>query len=178
MFLQVRIISLELIRIQCFIFSDNPSPFMRHEIARHTKHPSHVVLFNFRGGARVSIKQGWGVKVSGCPDTVGAIDGVEYLAGVLENAETFNVGEVLVPKKVVMMGLCHEDLSAYTKPNSRDYHGKQRYQVLSVWLRGHSSTGPCPTTTYFTLDISPGENFRRESPTPGMSDYGVPSPGV
>ena len=49
---------------------------------------------------------------------------------------------------------------------------------LSVWLRGHSSTGPCPTTTYFTLDCSPGENFRRESPTPGMSDYGAPSPGV
>ena len=145
MFLQVRIISLELIRIQCFIFSDNPSPFMRHEIARHTKHPSHVVLFNFRGGARVSIKQGWGVKVSGCPDTVGAIDGVEYLAGVLENAETFNVGEVLVPKKVVMMGLCHEDLSAYTKPNSRDYQGKQRYQVSErgdFWIVSNLNESP------------------------------------
>ena len=89
MFLRVGIISLELIRIKCFIFSDNPSPFMRHEIARLTEHPSHAVLFNFRWGARVSIKERWGVKVSGCPDTLGAIDGVEYLAGVLENAVIF-----------------------------------------------------------------------------------------
>ena len=29
------------------------------------------------------------MKVSGCPDTLGAIDGVEYLAGVLENAVIF-----------------------------------------------------------------------------------------
>ena len=97
---------------------------MRHEIARLSKHSSHVVLFNFRGGPRVSIKERWGVKVSGRPDTVGAIDGVEYLAGVLENAQTFQVEEVLVPKKVVMMGLFHEDLSGYTKPNSKDNPGK------------------------------------------------------
>lgn len=98
-------------------------------MARHLRHPSHAVLFNFRGGAGVAGTARWGVNVSGRLSTDSAIDGVDYLATILEDAKNYEVEEILIPKKVVMVGLLHEDLSAFTRPNTVDRSGRQRFKV-------------------------------------------------
>ena len=48
------------------------------------------------------------------------------------------------------------------------------WKRLSVCLRGHSSTGPCPTTTYFNPGFFPPEGH---SPGPISSGAGTGSPG-
>ena len=90
-------------------------------------HPSHVVLFNFRRGAEEVV--GWGINVSGRRNNAGAVDGVQHFVRILEDAENYGVQEVKIPKKVVLIGIIHEDFSSYTKPKTRDNYGTEKYQV-------------------------------------------------
>ena len=72
-------------------FSGISSPFLKHELARHMRHPSHIVLFNLRGNQACSVAENFGLKVSGS-----ALDGAKYFQLLLNDARKFGVEEILV----------------------------------------------------------------------------------
>ena len=67
--------------------------------------------------------------MSGRRNNAGAEDGVQHFFRILEDAENYGVEEVKIPKKVVLVGIIHEDFSCYTKPHTKDNYGTEKYQV-------------------------------------------------
>ena len=72
-------------------FSGISSPFLKHELARHMRHPSHIVLFNLRWKQACSVAEQFGLKVSGS-----ALDGAKHFQLLLNDARNFGVEEILV----------------------------------------------------------------------------------
>ena len=113
------------------------SPYLRHELARHQRDPTHVVLFNFRGRVPNYLDK-YGVKVHGRVEN--SIDGVKYFHLLLQDGKKYCAQEVLVPKKCVLIDHVtvhqdlesvpvHQDLSAHTKPSVCDLNGSELIEV-------------------------------------------------
>ena len=57
------------------------------------------------------------------------MDGVKHFAVILQDASKYSTEEILVPKKCILIGSEHHDLSPFTKPSIRDFNGVELLQV-------------------------------------------------
>ena len=86
-------------------FSGVTSLYLKHEIARLKRDPSHAVLFNFYCQGKNSDPtwlEDFGVSVSGRHGR-NSIDGVKYFERVLQDGGKYGAHEVLIPKKLILV---------------------------------------------------------------------------
>ena len=134
------------------IFPGVSSKYLRHELARHKRNASHVVLFNYRcQGQNQALWESFGVRVHGRGEH--SIDGVKYFEQLLQDGKLYGVEEVNVPKQCILIEKArvykdaqevivhrdHRDLSQYTRPGTRDLNGSELLQVHEHGQNWHIS---------------------------------------
>ena len=143
-----------------FMFTGIPSLYLRHELGRLKRDPSHLLLFRYRCQGQDSLlwqKLGVGVHGRG----TNSIDGVKYFEQLLLDGRKYGAHEVLVPKTLIIIKsvtlhqnigktLVHQDLSRYTRPGTRALNGSE---IIEVTERGK----------YWVITLRKGRKRPRES---------------